>query len=89
MKNKVSKNVEEDFLKDAEAALNAELSDVKVRITTMIDSDVLAALKKSSEEKHIKYQTYLNQILRSALFDKENRIDKIEKEIKEIKSKLA
>jgi uncharacterized protein (DUF4415 family) len=38
---------------------------VKVRITTMVDEDVLAALKKIAAKKRMKYQTLLNEVLRS------------------------
>jgi hypothetical protein len=42
----------------------------KVRITTMVDLDVLEALKKVAEEstKKVGYQTVLNVLLRAALF---------------------
>lgn len=40
----------------------------KVRITTMIDGDVLLALKDEAEQKRIAYQTLLNQILREHCF---------------------
>ena len=38
---------------------------VKVRITTMIDEDILLALKKIAKEKGQKYQSLLNHILRA------------------------
>jgi predicted DNA binding CopG/RHH family protein len=38
---------------------------VKVRITTMIDEDILTNLKKHAESKGQKYQTLLNQVLRA------------------------
>ena len=38
---------------------------VKVRVTTMIDEDVVSALKKIASKKGQKYQTLLNQILRA------------------------
>jgi len=51
---------------------NVELNDVeleprhvKVRVTTMVDEDVLNALKKIANSKGRKYQTVLNQVLRS------------------------
>lgn len=43
----------------------------KVRITTYIDHDVLAELKKRSKKK--KYQTLLNELLRKVIFPKENK----------------
>lgn len=38
---------------------------VKVRITTMIDQDVLESLKSIASEHNEKYQSLLNKILRS------------------------
>jgi len=37
---------------------------VKIRITTMIDEDVLVGLKKIAQKRAKKYQTLLNEILR-------------------------
>lgn len=38
---------------------------VKERITTMVDQDALEAFKKIAEEKGVKYQTLLNQVIRN------------------------
>ena len=38
---------------------------VKTRITTMVDEDALEEFKKLAEAKGIKYQTLLNQVIRS------------------------
>lgn len=40
----------------------------KVRVTTMIDGDVLLALRSEAEGKNMAYQTLLNQILRDHCF---------------------
>ena len=45
--------------------LEFEPRHVKVRVTTMIDEDVLNALKKIANSKKQKYQTILNQVLRA------------------------
>ena len=45
--------------------LEFESRHVKVRITTMIDEDVLVALKKVANSKRQKYQTILNQVLKA------------------------
>ena len=72
---------------------NVELDDlefeprhVKVRVTTMVDEDVLLALKKIADAKGQKYQTVLNQVLRSFVEKKNGRkITPIgEKRIREI-----
>ncbi len=41
-----------------------ESRNVKVRVTTMIDEDVLNELRDVAETKDTKYQTLINQILR-------------------------
>lgn len=38
---------------------------VKVRVTTFIDDDVLSELKAIAEKKKTKYQTLLNSVLKS------------------------
>ena len=42
-----------------------ESKNVKVRITTYIDEDILLALKKLAKQRGDKYQSLLNSILRS------------------------
>ena len=42
-----------------------EAHEVKIRISTMIDEDVLLQLKKIAKEKGTKYQTLLNNVLRA------------------------
>ena len=46
---------------------------VKVRVTTMLDEDVLNALKKIASSKGQKYQTILNQVLRAFVERKKER----------------
>jgi predicted transcriptional regulator len=46
---------------------------VKVRVTTMLDEDVLKALKKIARSKGQKYQTILNQVLRAFVERKKER----------------
>lgn len=60
----------------------------KVRITTMIDKDLLDWLKHEAEGQNSKYQTLLNNVLRQAkgtnpdrLSDLEDRLSKLEKKI--------
>jgi len=43
--------------------LELEPRHVKVRVTTLLDEDVLNALKKIASAKGQKYQTVLNQVL--------------------------
>ena len=46
---------------------------VKIRVTTMLDEDVLKALKKIASSKGQKYQTILNQVLRAFVERKKER----------------
>lgn len=46
---------------------------VKIRITTLLDEDVLDGLKKIAKQHGQKYQTILNQILRAFVEGKKNR----------------
>lgn len=56
----------------------------KIRITAMVDGDILAALKARAKENGGKYQTILNQVLRDAILGKpeksfEKRLSRLEK----------
>jgi hypothetical protein len=53
--------------------LEFESRHVKVRVTTMLDEDVLKALKKIASSKGQKYQTILNQVLRAFVERKQER----------------
>lgn len=63
-----------DWESPADPALLAALKrKPKVRITTMLDADVLEELKRIADDSggEIGYQTALNALLRAALFPKE------------------
>ena len=82
MAKKKIKYAAKDGLEDTNFAVS------KVRITTMIDKDLLDWLKREAEGQNSKYQTLLNNVLRQAkgtnpdrLSDLENRIAKLEKKI--------
>lgn len=66
---KITKEMEDQFLRDAEAALNAPRSAHKIRITTMVDGDVLDALKKEAKKQKVPYQTLLNMALREMFIE--------------------
>lgn len=53
--------------------LELEPRHVKVRVTTMLDEDVLNALKTIASAKGQKYQTVLNQVLRAFVERKKER----------------
>lgn len=60
-----------------------EFGRAKVRITTYLDEDVFALLRKIAREVGGKYQTILNQILRERLLEEKTgilaRIERLEK----------
>ena len=64
----------------------------KVKITINLDSDLISRVRKTATETGSPYQTYINYILREALSTKENqkkRLDRLEKELAQIKKRLA
>ncbi|MCP5463593.1 MAG: BrnA antitoxin family protein [Deltaproteobacteria bacterium] len=70
-----------------------QFENTKYRITTHLDNDVLSELRKIAKDSGSKYQTVLNQILRSALFGKNegifSRVESLEKELTKIKKKVG
>jgi hypothetical protein len=54
-----------------------DAKNVKVRITTFIDEDILIQLKQYAKKRGSKYQTILNSLLRS-FFDKPEKGSKIQ-----------
>jgi predicted DNA binding CopG/RHH family protein len=66
--------------------LEFEPRNIKIRITTMIDEEVLKSLKKIAKSRGLKYQTLLNQILRAFVEQKRKRKPKrtSEQRIREI-----
>jgi hypothetical protein len=50
---------------------------VKVRITTFVDEDILIQLKEYAKKRGSKYQTILNSLLRS-FFDKPEKSNKVQ-----------
>lgn len=88
MKKKIG---EKQALKEIYEAMKSSRKDNKIRITTMVDSDVLDSLKLRAEAEGVKYQTLLNNILRDVLVEKKNdpiklimaRLRKLEKVVME------
>lgn len=68
-----------------------EFKKSKVRITTYLDDEVWNALRELAKESGGKYQTILNQMLRTCLFGQKEglvaRIEKLEKIV--LKKKAA
>jgi len=66
-----------------------EPKNIKVRINTYIDLDVIDALKKEAKRNGEKYQTLLNQKLREiVLDDKITTIKDIERRLKKVENLL-
>ena len=64
----------------------------KIKITINIDQDSLDVLHEISGKTGASYQKLLNQVLREGLkkrLESESRLDRIEKELKKLKKKLA
>jgi predicted DNA binding CopG/RHH family protein len=63
-----------------------------IKITINIDQDTLVLLQKKSRQSRVPYQPLLNQVLIAGLSQKtqaESRLDRIEKELKRLKRKIA
>ncbi len=57
---------------------------LKIRVTMMIDADIVDRYKNEAEKKHTKYQTLMNQKLREAFViqdDLESRIKLLEQKV--------
>ena len=72
----------------------AEFSDpnLKVRITTFIDSDILNVLRSEAKKTGRKYQSILNSTLRNSLISQNNfetKISNIEKRLIKIERKIS
>lgn len=66
MKKKIG---EKKALEKIGKALKAPRKEQKIRITTMIDGDVLDELKGQAKERGIGYQTLINSYLRSLVLE--------------------
>jgi predicted DNA binding CopG/RHH family protein len=63
-----------------------------IKITINIDADTLKEIKSASAKSGIPYQRLLNRTLRESLSEgkkSEDRLDKIEKELRQLKKKIA
>ena len=64
----------------------------KVKITINFDADILDEIRKMAEDMGTPYQTLLNKIVRDSLLKKkadETRLDRLERELKKLKKKIA
>jgi predicted nucleotidyltransferase len=63
-----------------------------VKITINLDADSLETVKKEASSSGVLYQRLLNKLLKESLASKratESRIDRIERELREVKKRLA
>ncbi len=72
-----------DGLEDSNFAVS------KVRITTMIDKDLLDWLKREAEKQHAKYQTLLNNVLRQAKGSNPDRLSELESRLARLEKKIS
>ncbi|MCB0407573.1 MAG: hypothetical protein KDD34_05160 [Bdellovibrionales bacterium] len=84
--NTKSKKKKKDIIfgnKDFDAPTDWEKKDIKIRITTFLDEDLLEKIKTEARLQNKKYQTYLNERLRE-LFMGEESIESRLKSLEEI-----
>lgn len=68
---------------------NSDFSISKVRITTMIDKDILDWLKREAKKRDGKYQTILNNVLRHAKGTNPDRLSDLESRLEELEKKIS
>lgn len=71
------------------AKLQQQATQGKVRITTYLDSDLVAWLKARGEAEHKGYQTILNEIVRKQLTPEPSLADVVRQVIREELKKAA
>lgn len=83
MAKKMIKYAHKDGLEDTNFAVS------KVRITTMIDKDLLDWLKHEADEQNSKYQTLLNNVLRQAKGSNPDRLSELETRLARLEKKIS
>ncbi len=90
MKSKKNQKIKYGSVEIPEEAFDAK--NVKARITMWIGMELLEEAKRRAQEKDLPYQTYLNLLLKEALFGskEEEKIrkiarDEVQKEIRALK----
>lgn len=64
----------------------------QIKITINIDESSIKTLKKKSGKSGVPYQRLLNQYLKEAIdgkAERDNRLEKLEKEVEKLKAKIA
>jgi uncharacterized protein (DUF4415 family) len=81
---------EKEAINAIKKAKNAPSRDIKVRVTTMLDGDILEALKEEAKIKSIGYQTLLNQKLRESIFGENGiTLEGLAKKIADLEKKVG
>jgi uncharacterized protein (DUF4415 family) len=83
MPKKTIKYASKDGLENTNFAVS------KVRITTMIDKDLLDWLKHEAEGQNSKYQTLLNNVLRQAKGSNPDRLSELETRLTRLEKKIS
>lgn len=83
MAKKMIKYARKDSLEDSNFAVS------KVRITTMIDKDLLDWLKHEAKGQNSKYQTLLNSVLRQAKGSNPDRLSELENRLARLEKKIS
>ena len=86
MKSKKNQKIKYGNVEIPEDAFESQ--NVKARITMWIGMDLLEEVKKRAQKKDLPYQTYINQLIRNAVFGSDEE-EKIRKLIREELSKTA
>jgi uncharacterized protein (DUF4415 family) len=68
---------------------SSDFSVSKVRITTMVDKDILDWLKREAKKRDGKYQTILNNILRQSKGTNPDRLTDLETRLEELEKKIS
>ncbi len=83
MAKKTVKYSKNDGLEDSNFSVS------KVRITTMIDKDLLDWLKREAQGQNAKYQTLLNNVLRQAKGTNPDRLSELETRLSRLEKKIS
>lgn len=69
---------------EIESPKDWDKKEVKIRITTFLDQDLLLEIKKNAKLQKKKYQSYINERLREVFFEEESvesRLMKLENKV--------
>jgi uncharacterized protein (DUF4415 family) len=86
---KSTKNIKYGAVEIAKNDLSPE--NVKIKVTTFVDQDVLRVLKERAAAEGVGYQTLLNRTLRQSILGEKSlpdRVKVLELDIKKIKQEL-